>query len=80
MKYKRWKEIREYNSRRYIIYTLIIFYLRQSFYNTKRVIYFFIKFKHNHIWNTNFYCVICRKSKRDLDIERVKLKENERTN
>ena len=74
MKYKKWKELRKDYSRKYIISVVINVYLIHLSWFIKRIGYFFIKFKHNHIWNYNFYCIICRKSKIDIDIERVKLK------
>ena len=73
MKYHRWKELRKDYSRRFITYNLIKYYLRDLFWRVKGIIYFFIKFKHKHIWN-NGYCVICRKSKVDIDRERIKKK------
>ena len=74
MKHNRWKDLRRHYKRREIIIPVSKFYLKHLYWNIKRIIYFFIKFKHKHIWNYNFYCIICRKSKRDLDIERIKLK------
>ena len=73
-----WKEARENFSRTYIIKYLIYFYLRYSKWILKSLIYYIIKFKHKHIWNINFKCIICKKGKRDIDqMLRDKRNENE---
>jgi hypothetical protein len=67
-----WKEARKYYSRRKILRILIInVYLRNFKWYLFHLWYKVSKYDHNHIWNKNVKCLICRKWKRDVDQEKL---------
>lgn len=68
---KIWKELREYHSRRKILGWILIHYSKITYWFILHLFYKIFKFEHEHKWNVSFFCYICRKAKRDIDLERL---------
>ena len=78
MNKEKWQEIRKEwgYSRRKIIFILVYHvYLRNFKWYLFHLCYKLIKYNHKHIWGENMRCLICRKTKANIDWERHKNEE-----
>lgn len=75
---RNWKETRKFYSRRAILFYYSKWKLKLLKWYCYRLWYKLTKYEHTHILYSLFECSICRKSKIDIDYERLnKGKENE---
>ena len=68
-----WKEARKYYSVQKIFYYWTRWKLRLLKYYFYHIWYVLTKYKHKHEYNLFIRCLICRKTKRDIDYERYKI-------
>jgi len=64
-----WKETRKWYKRRTIIKMWMFHKLKLFKWYLFHLWFKITKYKHKHIWSINFYCLICRKAKRDIDLD-----------
>lgn len=76
----RWKEIRNNFSRSEILYYWTKYKLEQFKLYCFRLWFKFSKYEHKHVFIEILTCSICRKSKMDIDRERLKQNNKEDKN
>ena len=70
MKKEVWKELRGLGyKRRFLIKSILVYRTRLFFCYILHLWYKLTKFEHKHRWNDSWFCLVCKKSKRDIDIE-----------
>ena len=72
MNFKIWRSAREMYTRSYTIHCLINLKLKILKWYLFHLWYKLTKYTHKHIWNINYKCLICRKTKGDIDWEKYK--------